>query len=154
MIKPSGKFATALLMMFALLLIPPTVFTGVALFSDMSMAETTRALIEQYSGRKQNLLVVGIMGCLPLVLLALALWLHRSFKGSPTMRPVLTWSGYFAIYLVMTWVNIEFWSDFLPGRVYPGFPHGLEFVIGPLYFAPMGMAVCMVLAWLAASKSK
>jgi hypothetical protein len=149
----SKKISTALLMMVLLILIPPFVFMVSALFSGMSVGETWAALVDQAFSRKQNLLMVGVFSWLPLALLAVVLWCHRRFGGSEDLRPVLLWTGFLPIFLVMVWVNFEYWPDFLPGRVYPGFPHGLEFVIGPLFFAPAGMAVCMFVAWLAARKS-
>lgn len=146
----SGKFYTTAWMMAGILLVPPLVFFVVALSSDMSWSESISALTEQYHSRKQNLLVVGLVACLPLLLLPLVLWLHGRAGGKRPMRRILAWSGYLPVWLVTAWVNFEYWTDFLPARTFLGFPHGLEFVIGPLFFAPVGMAACMLVAWLVA----
>jgi hypothetical protein len=140
-------------MMAGILLVPPLVFFVVALSSEMSLSESIGALVEQYHSRRQNLLVVGLVACLPLLLLPLILWLHGRAGGMQPMRRILAWSGYLPVWLVTAWVNFEYWSDFLPARTFLGFPHGLEFIIGPLFFAPVGMAACMLVAWLAARKT-
>ncbi|NNE09207.1 MAG: hypothetical protein HKN20_11655, partial [Gemmatimonadetes bacterium] len=44
--------------------------------------------------------------------------------------------------------NFDFWPAFLPSRVYPGFPHGLEFIIGPGVFAPIGMLLGVLTVWV------
>lgn len=96
--KP-GPALTTLIMLLTIVLIPPLVFILVGLFSDMSFSSVLAALLEQYTQRKRNLLLIGLFACLPLLLI------------------------------------------------------GLEFVIGPLFFAPVAMFVCMLVAWLAARKS-
>lgn len=150
MTSVSGKFITPLMMIIGILAVPPVVFFLVALVSDMSLSESMAALVEQYKSRKQNLLLVGLVACLPLLLSGIVLWLHGRAGGLPAMRRILTWSGYAPIWLVAVWVNFEYWSDYLPARTFLGFPHGLEFVIGPLFFAPAGMVMCMLVAWLTA----
>lgn len=55
--------------------------------------------------------------------------------------------------LVCLFVNLEFWPKFLPARQFLGFPHGLEFVIGPLFFAPIGVGVGCFAAWLIRRRS-
>lgn len=150
--KP-GPALTTLIMLLTIVLIPPLVFILVGLFSDMSFSSVLGALLEQYTQRKRNLLLIGLFACLPLLLIGLVLWLHKRFGGSASLRPVLAWSGFTGISLITLWINFEYWPAYLPGRVYPGFPHGLEFVIGPLFFAPIAMAVCMLVAWLAARKT-
>lgn len=153
MTSVSGKFITSLMMIIGILAVPPLVFSFAALANDMSLSESMAALAEQYSSRKQNLLVVGLVACLPLLLLGIVLWLHGRAGGLPAMRRILTWAGYLPIWLVAVWVNSEYWSDYLPARTFLGFPHGLEFVIGPLFFAPAGMVMCMLVAWLAARRA-
>jgi len=76
------------------------------------------------------------------------LWLHRRFGGDLSKRPLLIWSGYLPLLGMLIWANFEYWPDFLPSRVYPGFPHGMELFIAPLFFAPIAMAVCIFAAWL------
>jgi hypothetical protein len=150
--KPSSAL-TVLIMLLAILLVPPLVFLLVGISSDMPASSVLSALIEQYTQKKRNLLAIGSFACLPLLLIPLVLWLYKRFGGAAELRPVLSWSGFLGILLVTLWVNFEFWPDYLPSRVYPGFPHGLEFVIGPLFFAPAAMVMCMLVAWLVYRKS-
>lgn len=137
-----------LLLAVLVLLIPPLTSLLVALGSEMAPAESVSALFELYREKRQNLLVVGALGLFPLMLLSLALWLHRRFGGDAALQPWLVASGATPILLVLIWANFEFWPDFLPGRIYPGFPHGLELAIGPVIFAPVAMIVGLLMGWL------
>lgn len=124
--------------------IPPLVFFIVGLTEGMGAA-TFGALVEQYSIARQNLFMVSLPGLFPLALLGLAVYLGGRFRGWTGLRSLAV-GGTVAILAVQTWVNVEFWPTYLPARTYPGFPHGLEFVIGPIFFAPLAMLVGMVLA--------
>jgi hypothetical protein len=57
------------------------------------------------------------------------------------------------IVLVTVFVHLEYWPSWLPARQFLGFPHGLEFVIGPFVFAPVGVLLGYVTAWLIARSS-
>ena len=81
-----------------------------------------------------------------LAILALAIWVHGRGGGDTAMRPRLVAGGSIPIIAVLFWANAEFWTDFLPSRVYPGFPHGLELVLGPGLYAPIGMIAGVILA--------
>lgn len=130
------------------LVIPTGVFATCALMAGLAPAETVAAIIEQYTAARQNLLVVSLLGLFPILLLLIGLWLHRKFGGNPQVGQWLAWGGLIPILLVLIWINSMFWPIFLPERTYPGFPHGLEFIIGPGIFAPVAMVVGMGLAWL------
>jgi len=133
--------------------LPPVIFTWVALFAGLGIGESLSALVAQYSAPRQNLLVCGVVGLLPLGLLAAVLWLLNRLAPGNQHRPALALGGLAPILAVLAWVNMEFWPTFLPSRTYPGFPHGLEFVIGPIFFAPVGMAVGLLVLWLATRKT-
>lgn len=135
-----------LLIGLGLLLIPPAVFAVVGLTKGMGLGGTVEALVAQYGVRRLNLFSVAVLSFLPVLLLALLVWVIGRFTAMRASRRSLTIGGGVAILLVMTWINFEFWPAFLPERVAPGFPHGLEFVIGPLYFAPVAMLVGVGLA--------
>jgi hypothetical protein len=62
-------------------------------------------------------------------------------------RPLYVVSGAVPIFLVTAFVNYEFWSQYLQSRAFLGFPHGMELVIGPLFFAPIGVVIALVVAW-------
>lgn len=130
------------------LLLPTAIFTLCALAAGLSPAETWMATLEQLAAPRQNLLVCGALGLFPVALLFSVLWLHRRFGGAEKTRLGMAWSGLAAILVVLTWANRQFWPHFLPSRTYPGFPHGLELVLGPLLFAPITMILGLLTAWL------
>lgn len=141
-----SPLATVVVASVIAFVLPSLVFLGVALFEGMGVSGTLAAIVEQYSTPRQNLAVLGLVGVLPVALLGVVLWILRFFKRVQSHRPRLAIGGAMAILLVLTWVNFEFWPTFLPDKTYPGFPHGLEFVIGPLIFAPVAMVIGMLLA--------
>jgi hypothetical protein len=131
------------------LLIPPVVFAICALAEGLSAAETLTALGEQFLTKRQNLLMCGTIGLFPVLLLLGCLWIHRRVDGNTRTRREMGWSGLIAIALVLIWVNVEFWPLFFPGRTDPGFPHGLEFLVGPALFAPIAMLFGIGVVWWA-----
>ena len=135
------------------MLVPPLVFIMVALAEGMSIAETVNALIEQYRSDRNNLLVVGALGLFPVILLLIVLWIYYRVSKNERYLSAMGWGGLLPVAAVLLWVNFEFWPGFLPTRVFRGFPHGLEFIIGPGFFAPIGMLVGIVVSWFIARKS-
>ncbi|XOV81466.1 MAG: hypothetical protein ACFHXK_11325 [bacterium] len=131
------------------LIIPPGVFLWVALTSGMPVAESVSALFAQYLSRKQNLLMVSLLSLLPVVLMVLLAWLIPKAKRLAVSGRDLALGGAAGIVLVNIWMNVEYWPTFLPEMTYAGFPHGLEFVIGPIFHAPVAMAVGMFAVGLA-----
>ena len=146
-VTTGGRASTVLgLAVVSALVTPALVFLLVGIVEGMSAGELLNALRAQYVSGKQNLLVLGLVGCLPLVLLALVVWILGRIKRISTSRRRFSIGGALAILLVLLWVNFEYWPTFLPHRTYAGFPHGLEFVIGPLIFAPIAMVAGLLLA--------
>lgn len=135
-----------------LLLVSPLVFVLVAMSSGMSASETAAAVVDQYRSDRVNLLVSGLLSFFPMLLLAVILGIARRFSMKPENTVIYALGGVLPIVLVSIFVNFEYWPAFLPERVYPGFPHGLEFVIGPLAFAPAGMLLGLVIAWASLRK--
>lgn len=133
----------------AILAMPPAVFLVAALQAGLSLPESFSALAAQYTAPRQNLLVCGAVGLLPLALLAVVVGLMKRFAPTRENRPLVAIGGLVPVLAVLLWVNWDFWPLFLPSRTYPGFPHGLGFVIGPLFFAPVAMALGMVIPWFA-----
>lgn len=131
------------------LLIPPLVFLIVALHSGMSPGESANALAAQYSSSQLNLAVCSALALAPLLPLALFLWIRRRRWKTNSGSPDYALAGALPVLAVAAWANFEFWSAYLPERVYPGFPHGLELVIGPVFFAPVGMLLGLGLVALA-----
>lgn len=136
-----------LVLVLLVLATPAVVFLTVALLSGLPVSDTISALTSQFATRKQNLGVAGLLGLFPLLLMGLILWLRRKFfNGNPRLTSSIVLGGFIPLLAVLLWANIEYWTDFLPARVAPGFPHGLELVIGPLIYAPVASLLGMLLA--------
>lgn len=137
------------------LLIPPFVFAVCALIDGLTPAETASAVVEQYSRSRQNLLSMALLGWFPVILLGLTVGFYRKFGGGPkrTGRG-MAWGGLACIVLILLWVNFSYWPKFFPSRVAPMWPHGMEFVIGPLFFAPVAMIPGILAGWLLTRQPK
>lgn len=131
------------------LIIPTVIFSGCALAAGLSPAETGAAVLDQFAAKRLNLVVSGLPGFFPILLLVGVLAAYRRYGKSQRTRALMGWGGLLAILTVLVWVNLQFWPLFFPGRTSPGFPHGLEFIIGPVFFAPVFMALTMGGIWLA-----
>lgn len=131
----------------SLLLIPPVVFLLTMLSEGASSGDALSAVIDQYAGRRQNPLANTVLGLVSVAPLALILFIYRRSKG-PEGSNAIALGGGAGIAVTLLWANLEYWPNFLPGRDYPGFPHGLEIVIGSLFFAPVAMLAGVVIAAL------
>lgn len=132
-----GFVATALLLP---LLIPPVVYLAVALTSGLSVGEAVPALLEQVGGRP-NLGATAVLGLAPILLFTMVLRLMRRRDPEGRWLGAVGWWGLVPALLVLVWVNVEVWPLYMPGRSFPGWPHGLELVIGPIFFAPVALVV-------------
>lgn len=128
--------------------IPAVVFVLSALFADMSVAESLGAVATQFRAERHPLFGAALLGTLPVVLLTLLGWLLTR-KFDEIRARAIAQAGLVGIALILLWVNVEFWPGYLPERAFRGFPHGLEFVIGPIFFAPPAMLLAMLAAWFA-----
>lgn len=137
----------------AAVMIPPLVFAFAGLGEGMSFGDAIGALVAQYGAARQNLLVLSGVGLLPIGLLAVVLLVLRRLAPGSLLRPALALGGVVPILVVLVWAHWDFWPIFLPSRTYPGFPHGLGFVIGPLFFAPVGMVLGMLTGWVVAKRT-
>ena len=129
------------------LVIPPMVFVASGVVAGMGLAVTGGALAEQYSADRLNLLVLGGVGVIPFAFLAIALALFRRFVSADPVRS-MAFGGGPVVALLLLWAHGSYWPSFLPERVAPMWPHGIEFVIVPLFFAPVGAIVGMLAGWL------
>jgi len=128
----------------AALLIPPLTFCIAGLGGGMAVGEVVAACTEQFFTPRQNLGVAAGLGLFPVMLTALLLWIgHRAGWVWASDLNVAV-AALMPVLLVLAWANFEFWPTFLPDRVYPGFPHGLELVLGPLFYAPAAMLIGLV----------
>ena len=130
-----------------LALIPPFVFLGAALVGGMDVASSLSALGEQYVADRVSLFMVTILGMFPLVLVAALLGIRRLVRKTWDGSLIYAWAGIIPVLLVSVFSNLEYWPRFLPNRQFLGFPHGLEFTIGPLIFAPIGMVFTFLIVF-------
>lgn len=136
------------LLVLLVLLVPPVVFFFTGLGSGMGVGGTWDALVEQIRGGRPNPLITGVVGLIPLILVGVVLWISKLAKALPRTQSLILWGGVFPVIAVLVWSNLEFWTVFLPSMKAPGFPHGLELLIGPVFFAPVAMAFGMVITYL------
>ena len=133
----------------AALLTPSVMFFAVGLANGMGLGGTLEATVAQFGTKRLNLGVTSLLGLIPCLVLALAAWLHRRFGGDQALRQAMILGGGVVLLLVLVWANLEYWPDYLPHRQAPSWPHGMELVIGPMFFAPVGVLGGMVVAWIA-----
>lgn len=138
--------------MVIVLLVPFVVFLLVGLTSGMGVGGAFAALVEQVREGRPNPMITGIIGLVPLILMGIVLWICKLARALPRTRSLVLWGGFAGIVAVLVWSNLEFWTVFLPHMKAPGFPHGMELLIGPVFFAPVAMAFGMVIAFLVGRK--
>ncbi len=130
----------------------PLVFLVTALGSGMGIGGTLDALVEQVTAERVNLLVVSAVALAPMLLLGLILWTGRRFGKFEHSVGRLALGGSLAILLVTIFVNLQYWPKFLPARTFLGWPHGIEFLLGPAIAAPVAMLIGMIIAAVAARR--
>lgn len=130
------------------LLVPPTTFLVSGLAAEMGLLDTLNAVMDQYGPEaRPKLWSSSVISVVPVLGLGLVLWLIAKIRGKHDLTPLLGAAALVALALVLIWSNVSFWLTFLPEQRTPGWPHGLELVVGPLVFAPLAMLTAMLLAW-------
>ncbi len=130
-----------------LLIIPALVFVTSGLFRGMDTGLIIPALKDQFLAGKTNLFVVSLLGLLPLLLIALSLGVRKLVRKTWAGSVAYALGGALPAVAVALFVNLEYWPKYLPARQFLGFPHGLEFIIGPFVFAPIGVLLGFVFVW-------
>ncbi len=132
----------------ALVVLPPLLFLGSALFEGMGFGGGSTALAEQYVVERSNLVVITLLGLVPMLLIMLLLGIRRAIRKTWDGSGTYALAASLPVVLVTIYVHLEYWPSYLPARQFLGFPHGLEFVIGPLFFAPAGILLGFLVAWI------
>lgn len=132
-------------------LIPPVTYLGVALANGLGPGEAVAAMTAQIGGRP-NLIAPAVLALLPLGVYIGLLYLLR--RRDPENRWIgqAAWYGLVPGLLLLVWANVTVWPLYLPGRAFPGFPHGMELVIVPLFFMPVALVVGLVVGSIAARR--
>ncbi|MEM8981445.1 MAG: hypothetical protein AAGC71_00370 [Pseudomonadota bacterium] len=142
--RASRVLAAAALLLTVL---PPFIFSVVALTAGMTVGETLTSVAEQYSRPRVNLAVLTALGFVPLLLLGVWLAGRRLLIGTWQGAGAYAWSASVATLLIVVFMHSEYWPTYLPARVPAGFPHGLEFTIGPFVFGPIAVVIsCIAVA--------
>ncbi len=131
-----------------LLFIPTLVFVVVALLKGLAFGDTLAALADQLTSDHINLVVISVLSAMPMLLVAISLWVRRFIRKTWEGTETYTLCGALPIIAVALFVNLEYWPTYLPEREFLGFPHGLEFIIGPGLFAPVAMLIGFCVAWI------
>ena len=129
-----------ILALVAPFVIPPVAYLVVALSAGFGPGEAWTAMVEQIGGRPA-LITPGVLGLIPIGVFLGLLALLRRRDPDDRWVGVAGWAGLIPSLLLLVWANVEVWPLHLPGRTFPGFPHGLELVIVPLFFVPAAMVV-------------
>lgn len=131
-----------------LVVIPAVIFLASALYHGMGVAASISALADQYTVSRTNLVAITLLGLLPVLVVGLLLGARRLLTKTWQRSEAYALGGVIPILAVTVFVHLEYWPSYLPSRQFMGFPHGLEFVIGPLVFAPIGVTAGFVVVWL------
>jgi hypothetical protein len=130
-------------------LIPPFAYLVAAFGAGMGAGDAFAAMVSQIGGRPA-LFTPVILGLAPLLLHAGVLAVLKRRDPQGRWLPLASWFGLAPSLALLLWANLEVWPLHLPGRTFPGFPHGLELVIVPLFFVPVALVGGTVLGALVA----
>ena len=136
------------------IILPVFAYLTVAMLDGHGIGGAVSALVAQIRDGRPNPLITGILGLLPVLLLLLGMWIGRRFDPEGRRIAAAGWGGLGGILVVLAWVNLTVWPLYLPGRPFPGFPHGLELVIGPILFAPVAGVLGVGIGWLAGKRGR
>lgn len=130
------------------LLAPSLVLIVSALASGLPVGEVFSAWIRHVLGGRPSVLATTVLNLAPVGMLAIVLFAHARGNGSEITRGRMAWAGCIAILIITVWVNLQFWPRFFPAQQPLGFPHGIELVIGPLFFAPFAALSATAGTWI------
>lgn len=130
----------------------PVVFVIVGIGSGIGASATLDAMSAQFTADRVNLLVMSALALFPVLLLVIVIGIGRRIGRFRDTAAAVALGGGIAIFAVTVFVNLSYWPSFFPSLNYPGWPHGIEFLLGPAIAAPVAMIVGMVVGVLAARR--
>ena len=128
---------------------PVVTFIVCAIFKSIPFTEIPTYVSDQFYTARGNLAILGVVGLFPMLIMAIVLWIVQKLTKGSIAGDYLFYSGLIAIIMIIGWANGSYWLAYLPNRNFLGWPHGIELFIGPVVFAPIGMLICILVAWAA-----
>ena len=125
------------------LVLPAASFWGVGVAEGLSTGEASEALVAQLGGTRLNPAILGAVNLLPLLLLALVLYIARRRGLRGPRHSLLLGLGVAPVLVIELWAQLSYWPLYLPEQEAPGFPHGLELMLGPVVYAPVVMLIAV-----------
>jgi hypothetical protein len=130
-------------------LIPPAAYVAAALGAGMGAGDAVSAMITQIGGRPA-LLTPAVLTLAPILVYLLALRFLRRRDPAGGWLPFASWAGLIPSLMLIVWANLQVWPSHLPGMTPPGWPHGLELVIVPIFWLPFSLVLGTIVGGLIA----
>ncbi len=150
---PAPVLSSKAILLAALLtgLLTPTLLLLAALvFTGHAPGEVVAEISDAFSREKMNAGGITLLGMVPFLLLTgvLFLYLRKSDAHRGLFLLIGGLAGILAIYVP---AHLSYWPAHFRSGGSLGFPHGLEFVIAPLFGIP-AMGAGVAIAWLVSKK--
>ena len=134
-----------------LVLVTPALSMAVSgLVEGMGLVSVVRVVGEQFFIGRGNLGMISVLGLVPFLLLAALIWILDRLFYIECSKKTMFLTALFVMVVIIFWSSMDYWRTYLPDRKFMSWPHGLELVIGPLFFAPVGMVLGVLAGWFIA----
>lgn len=130
------------------LITPALSMLASGLLEGMGVSDAALSILEQFVSTRGNLAVTSSLGLIPIAMLSALLWVLGRFFSIDGCKRWMAILAFVLIVLIIAWANMTYWRAYLPSKQFLGWPHGLELVIGPMIFAPVGMIFGLIAGWL------
>jgi hypothetical protein len=132
------------------LLTPTFILLAALVFTGHGPAEIVTELSAAITREKLNLGAITLLGMAPFLLLTVVLFLY--LRKSDAYRGLfLLVGGLTGLLFVYVPMHLSYWPAHFRSGGNLGFPHGLEFVIAPIFGIP-AMGVGVALGWFLSKK--
>ena len=130
-------------------IIPPLAYLAAAFGAGLGFAEAFAGMLGQIGGRPA-LLTPALLTLAPLLVYLAVLRFLRRKDPEGRWLPFGSWCGLVPSLALILWANLQVWPSRLPGMTPPGWPHGLELVIVPIFWVPVSLVAGTVVGALVA----